>query len=133
MPSSDPSRLTAAQLELMNVLWEHRECSVTFLWERLAETRAVARNTVLTTVQRLVQRGFVAARRVGRADLYRARVQRETTARGRVRDLVDQVFGGLAERLVHSVLGDGMLDRAEIARLRRALDAAERDGEEVSR
>ena len=41
MPRPDPSRLTAAQLELMNVLWEHGECSVTFLWERLAETRAV--------------------------------------------------------------------------------------------
>ena len=120
----DPSQLTTAQLEIMQIVWEHGECSVTFLWEKLAETRDVARNTVLTMIQRLERRGYLSARAKGRAFLYRARVQRGRTERSRVKDLIDQVFEGSAERLVRSLLGEGMLDPDELSRLRGVLDDA---------
>lgn len=124
MTRADPSQLTTAQLAIMQIVWEHGECSVTFLWERLAETRDVARNTVLTMIQRLERRGYLSARAEGRAFLYRARVQRGRTERSRVKDLVDQVFDGSAERLVRSLLGEGMLDPEELSRLRGVLDEA---------
>lgn len=120
----DPSQLTTAQLEIMQIVWDHGECSVTFLWEKLAESRSVARNTVLTMIQRLERRGYLSARAEGRAFRYRARVQRGRTERSRVKDLVDQVFDGSAERLVRSLLGEGMLDPDELSRLRGVLDEA---------
>lgn len=133
MSPPDPSQLTPAQLAIMQLVWEHGECSVTFLWERLAETREVARNTVLTMIQRLERRGYLAARAEGRAFFFRARVQRGRTERSRLRDLVDQVFDGSAERLVRSLLGEGMLDQDELSRLRGVLDAAsEREGAAAS-
>src|SRR2546423_525410 len=45
--------LSEAQLEIMQLVWERGEVTVTDVWSVLAQRRGVARNTVLTLMDRL--------------------------------------------------------------------------------
>ncbi|MHC5540329.1 BlaI/MecI/CopY family transcriptional regulator, partial [Singulisphaera rosea] len=51
--------LSEAQLELMNIVWDHGEVTVAEAWKALTARRKVARNTVLTTLTRLEERGWL--------------------------------------------------------------------------
>ena len=118
--------LTDVQLEIMNLVWAHPECTVSFLWDELRERRPVARNTVLTMVNRLVERGVLKRKRKGRSFVYSSRLSREVAQETRVRDTVENLFQGSAESLIRSVLGHHPIDREEIARLRKVLAEAEK-------
>ena len=52
-----PPPLSAAQLEVMNVVWDRGEAGVAEIWQELSKRRGgdapVARNTVQTTLSRL--------------------------------------------------------------------------------
>ncbi len=55
--SSQPPPLTDAQLAIMNIVWDRREVTVGQVWRTLLAERAVARNTVLTLITRLEEKG----------------------------------------------------------------------------
>ena len=98
--------LSAAQLEVMEVIWEKAECSVTDVWEVLRARRRVARNTVLTVITRLDEKGWLKRRPEGNGFLYRATATRETTQKQMVGELVATIFKGSAEGLVLTLLNE---------------------------
>ena len=48
-----------AQLEIMNVVWDRGEVTVSDVWHCLAEKREVARNTVQTVMTRMAAKGLL--------------------------------------------------------------------------
>ena len=64
--------LSEAQLEIMDVVWEGGEVTVTDVWNVLAGRRQVARNTVLTLMDRLEKKGWLKRRAEGQTHLYSA-------------------------------------------------------------
>src|SRR4051794_18000783 len=91
--------LSDAQLEIMHVVWDGGEVTVTDVWTALSGRRAVARNTVLTLMDRLEKKGWLTRRADGQTHIYTAAVPRATTLGGVVRRLVDAAFAGSAEGL----------------------------------
>src|SRR6516162_1495388 len=89
-------KLTPAQLEIMNLFWEHGELGVAQVWRLLGERRTIARNTVQTMLTRLVEKGWLQARPEGTAFCFRASRPRKSTLRGMVSQLLDNAFGGSA-------------------------------------
>ena len=61
-----PPALSEAQFEIMQVVWEGDEVTVTDVWNVLAQRRQVARNTVLTLMERLEKKGWLTRRADGR-------------------------------------------------------------------
>ena len=118
--------LTSAQLELMDVVWERGEVSAAQAHEVLSAKRPVAPTTVLTLLQRLEKRGWLARRVEGRAHLYRATRSREGSVGAILRRLRDVAFGGSTAGLVASLLDAGDVSAEEIARLRKRLSEIER-------
>ena len=92
--------LSEAQIEIMNVVWDRGEVTVADVWRTLAARRKVARNTVLTMITRLEEKGWLNRDDAGHAFRYRAAVPRKATLRSVVRRLVDTAFGGSAEGMV---------------------------------
>ncbi len=127
MPQSKPSGLTRAQLEIMNLFWERGELGVAQVWKLLSERRAVARNTVQTTLTRLVEKGWLQVRAEGNAFYFRASRPREATLRGLVGQLVDSAFGGSATGLVMTLLEGRRITAEEASRIRALIDKAEED------
>jgi predicted transcriptional regulator len=118
--------LSEAQLEIMNLVWEHGEVTVAEVWKILAERRKVARNTVQTLLLRLKEKGWLRSRTDGHAHRFRAAVPREATVRTMARRLVDLAFGGSTEGLLAALLGQRGVSPEEAERIRALIDQAER-------
>ena len=118
--------LSEAQIEIMNVVWDRGEVTVADVWKALAARRKVARNTVLTMITRLEEKGWLCRDDGGHAFRYRAAVPREATLRSVVRRLVDTAFGGSAEGMVMALLHGRGVSKEEAERIRAMIDRAER-------
>ncbi|MCW3051829.1 MAG: blaI 8 [Chthonomonadales bacterium] len=118
--------LSEAQTEIMNVVWEYgEEVTLTQVYTALTCQRDLARNTVQTQLTRLVEKGWLLHRAVGKAFYYRATVGRED-ARSRVLNrLLTAVFEGSTEGLVMTLLDGRKLSKAEADRIRALIEQAE--------
>jgi len=124
--SSDFPQLSETQLEIMNVIWSAGEATVGEVWKALARRRKVARNTVLTLMERLEKKGWLRRRADGHIYTYSAAVGREATLGKIVGRLVETAFDGSAEGLVMALLDDRGVTSAEAKRIRGMIDKAKR-------
>src|SRR4051812_47079182 len=111
---------TDRELDIMSVLWEHGPSTVTEVREYL--TDELAYNTVLTMLRILEEKGYAGRTEEGRAHRYHALVARDVAGRSAIKRLVDGLFGGSPELLLTNLVNDKKLKRADIERLRKALD-----------
>lgn len=128
--SADEDRLaplSAAQLEIMNLIWASGEATVTEIWKELEKERLVARTTVLTVMDRLEKKGWLKRRSEGLQHYYAPAQSREATLGGLVRRLVDTAFAGSAEDLVVALLDGRGVSREEARRIRQLIDKARRN------
>jgi BlaI family transcriptional regulator, penicillinase repressor len=116
--------LSEAQLEIMDVIWAQRECSVAQVWNVLHGRRGISRNTAHTLIVRLEQKGWLAHREVNGGIKYAATVSREQAQHVTVRKMVETVFNGSAEGLVLALLNSGTVSKAEAGRIRQLIDNA---------
>jgi BlaI family penicillinase repressor len=126
MPGKKERGLTAAQLEIMEVVWSAGEVGVAEVWKALAARRPIARNTVQTTLARLHERGWLKARAQGNAFLYSAARPRRSVLARMVGRLVDTAFGGSPSGLVAAIVESRRLSGEEVERIRRIIDDAEK-------
>lgn len=116
--------LSEGQMELMNIVWDHGAVTVAEAWKALQSRRKVARNTVLTTLTRLVEKGWLHCDADSHAHRYRAAAPREATMGTMVRRLVESAFNGSAEGLVLALLHGRGVSEEEANRIRELIDRA---------
>ena len=121
-----PPPLSAVQAEIMNVVWDGSESTVTEVWRQLSKRRRLARNTVQTLMSRLEEKGWLRHRADGNALLYSAAVARSRAHRQVVRRLVETVFAGSAEGLVQALLAGRGISAEEAGRIRRLIEKEEK-------
>lgn len=121
--------LTGTQLEIMEVVWGRGRAgaSTSEIWQELAQKRRVARTTVLTMVQRLEKRGWLARIEDEGVLRFRATSSRDHTTDELTATFIEQVFGGSPERLVRNLLGSRRIKADELARIRQLLADQEED------
>lgn len=125
MAKNAPQALSEAQQEIMEIIWDHGEVSVSEVWDILREHRDVARNTVQTMIVRIEQKGWIEHRSIGRTFVYKAIQPRTTTLRQRLDDLMSVAGRGAAEALVTTLLEGASLTKAAADRIRAMIDEAE--------
>ena len=116
--------LTPAQYEILDIVWNAGPdgATVAEIWHAIAESRTVARTTILNLVDRLEKRGWLKRRDTGGVARYTAAISRDRTSATLADDFVQTFFDGSAANLVMSLLGTEKLEAAEINRLREILD-----------
>ena len=120
-----PPPLSAVQLEIMGVVWDGGEVSVSEVWRALLANRKISRGSVQTMIIRLEQKGWLSHREVGQAFLYKAMFPREATQERLVAELADNAFGGSTAGLIWSLLEGRGVSKDEAKRLRTLIDQAE--------
>jgi BlaI family transcriptional regulator, penicillinase repressor len=120
--------LSEAQLEIMNVVWDRDDVTVADVWKALSAQRKVARNTVLTMITRLEEKGWLERDSLEHAHRYRATVPRDSTLGTMLSRLVQTAFGGSAESLMVALLHGRAVSREEASRIRSMIDQAEKRG-----
>ena len=125
MPRKKSPTLTEAELRLMDILWDLEAATVGDVVAALPRRRALAYNTVLTTLRILEVKGYVTHRKQGRAYVYSPRVDRTDAQRSALRHVVAKFFDNSPELLVLNLLKDERLDQAELERLKKQIRESE--------
>ena len=93
------------ELLCLNALWFLKQGNVKDVRRIVAQKRPLAYTTIMTVLDRLVRKGKLARRKVGRAFVYVPEVSRESMRWTAVHELVDSLFGGSEEELVQFLRG----------------------------
>jgi BlaI family transcriptional regulator, penicillinase repressor len=127
MPRPTTPTLTDAELRLMQVLWDRGPVTAGDIVGALPKRDRVADSTVRTILRILEDKGYVRHTKQGRAFVYHPVVAKRDARRTVVRHLIDRFFNASPELLVLNVLEHEAIDDAELARLRRRIDAGDTD------
>ena len=123
-----PTRVGKLELLVLEQLWHHGEATVVQVHEALSRDRRVAPTTVSTILRRMEEKGFVTHRTEERRFLYRPLFERNELRQSMVGDLVEQLFGGSTAELMSHLVDEGQLDRKQLDRLRKLVDAKKTKG-----
>ena len=119
-------RLGDAELEIMLAVWGAGEpVQSTYIHEKLKGSRDWALPAVITSLNRLVEKGFLACEKQGRGNRYRPLVSEEAYKAAEGRGLLDRLYGSSCRSLVAALVDGGRIGREELADLRAYLDELE--------
>ena len=124
-PPSQP-RPTDAELEILNVLWQHGPSTVRDVYEQLAKSKPVVYTTVLKLLQIMSEKDLVRRDETERAHVYEPRLPQEQMQKQLVTDLLNRAFEGSAKDLVMQALSSKRASREDLAEIRLLLDSYER-------
>lgn len=116
--------------EIMEVVWDVGEVTVRDVHGVLKQRRGIAYTTVMTTLSRLADKGFVTRRESQPAHRYQASLSREEYARSTVKSVVDWLVDHFPDPAV-SYFVDRVeeQDEAVIKRLKQAIEQRKRKGD----
>ena len=81
--------------------------------------------TVLTLIQRLICKGFLKSRRVGRVNCYTSLIEEAAYKDFITKNFIETVYKNNAAGLVSALIGSDCLRGEDIAALRQYIDASE--------
>jgi predicted transcriptional regulator len=88
------------ELLCLNALWSLKEGNVKDVQRIVNATRPLAYTTIMTVLERLLKKGKLERRKVGRAFLYSPTADREEMRRTAIRELLDSFFDGSEDELL---------------------------------
>lgn len=102
---------TDAELEILQLLWDSGPAALGVIHKGLCQQRAVAKTTVATILNIMLEKKLVKRTDGARGYLWSATNSRTDVAAGMMGKLIDRVFDGSAQRMVaHLVEGDRLSD-----------------------
>jgi len=123
---TDQPNPTAAELEILRVLWERGPASVREIQRAMNEVKPTGYTTVLKLLQIMTGKGLVNRDDTVRPQIYSPRSPREQTQRKMLHDLTDRAFGGSLKALVLQALAGRKTSARELAEIEKLLDRIER-------
>ena len=127
MREATPQKPTAAELQILQVIWDRGPSTVREVHEALREEKALGYTTVLKLMQIMTTKGLVRRNEDQRAHVYEAQQPAEKTKRQLAADMLERVFDGSARELMLHALAAQRSTRQEIEELRNLLDEHERN------
>ena len=100
MPRSTRDVPPPLELLCLRALWSIGEGNVKDVLQIVTRTRLLAYTTVMTVLDRLVRKGKVSRRKVGRAFVYTPEASRDAMRRTAIAELLDGFFDGSERELI---------------------------------
>lgn len=120
--------LGEAEMEMLQHVWDIGEATVAEVHERVLATRPVAYTTVMTLMKKLADKGYLTYEKEGNAYRYRPARSPEHVRGRLLKDIIGKVFRGSPTALVHTLVNEETLSRADVAEIRRLMDEWEAKG-----
>ena len=95
---------TPAELEILQIIWEHEPCTVREVMNLLKPKRPRAYTSVMSLMNVMAEKGLLNQKPKGRAFIYSAKVSRDKTQSSMLSDLLNRAFDGSANALVAHLL-----------------------------
>ncbi|MCJ7779023.1 MAG: BlaI/MecI/CopY family transcriptional regulator [Sedimentisphaerales bacterium] len=114
--------LTEAEWEIMKVVWEKQPCAAGTVQETLAMSRNRAYSTVKTTMDRMVEKGFLKIEKIRNLQLFRSCISQVDAKRGEFRKMLKRAFDGALTPMMQFLIEHEGLTKSEAAQLRQLVN-----------
>lgn len=115
-----------AELEIMLAIWAaDGPVQSTYVHEKLKATRDWALPAVITSLNRLVEKGFLSCEKQGRSNLYAPLIAEADYKAAEGRGLLDRLYGSSFTGMVAALVESRSIKKTELEELRRYLDELE--------
>ena len=121
-------QISEAESVVMDVLWQRSPQTSEEVVAALGQRQEWQEATIKTLLNRLLNKGAIAAEKEGRRYLYSPRLKREDWVLEESRGLLDRLFDGRVAPLVAHFSEQRKLSRKDIADLRKLLEELDDDG-----
>ena len=122
-------RLANAEIAVMELLWESEQLTARQIREQLyGDSTKSQHGTVQRLLQSLEEKGFAHRDRSLGVHLFSAIIGREAYGGRQLESLAEKLTGGSIAPLLTHLLDKKKLDKAEIKRLRKLLEEAQKRG-----
>jgi BlaI family penicillinase repressor len=115
--------LTQAEWTLMKTVWAHEPCTAPDVQETLAQQTGWTYSTVRTLLDRMVNKGLLAASKIRHLTVYRSAVSRQQAQRGELLYTLKHAFDGALTPMFQFLLENEELDSEELAELEKLVKA----------
>lgn len=127
MQKNDLKRLGDAELEIMLALWEEKEPVTSgHILERIKGKRSWALSTLMVSLERLADKGYVHCDRTTRTNYYTAVVTAEQYKASENRTFLGRLYGSSVSRFVATLYSSNEMSQEDISELKALLDRMER-------
>ncbi|MFI4860034.1 MAG: BlaI/MecI/CopY family transcriptional regulator [Phycisphaerales bacterium JB063] len=114
--SRPPSRYpTELELTILKLLWRDGPMTASHVRDLLAQEadHDIAVTSAITTMNTMVEKGYLSRERDGRAFVYTPEVEEGAVSKGILRDVVERVFDGSASTLMLHLIEDRKITAKE--------------------
>ncbi|MCI9587590.1 MAG: BlaI/MecI/CopY family transcriptional regulator [Oscillospiraceae bacterium] len=120
-PASD------SELALMRIIWSAGgQAQYAYIMEELAQSgRPWQKNTVITLLSRLVEKGLLSVNKLGRRNEYTAVVSEADYQASQTQALVNKLYAGSAKGLIATLIQQDLLSPEDYAELKRFWEGRE--------
>ena len=118
MSRSKRPAMSAAETEILRLVWQSGAATVQQVYEALPANRKVTYVTVATLLRRLEEKGYLKHHVRGKAFLYAPAAKKEDVIRRTISDLVERLFGGNPVPLMQHLAQHSGITDEDIERLK---------------
>ncbi|MFA6471226.1 MAG: BlaI/MecI/CopY family transcriptional regulator [Candidatus Latescibacterota bacterium] len=121
------STFTEVELEFMHIIWTCGEVTTEILQDRLREQgRELSDGSIRKILSILVRKGHLIRKKEGRGFSYRAKLPRNQSETGLVRDLLNRAFGGSVSLMAAALLKGDEVKPGDIEAIKNLIAEHER-------
>lgn len=118
-PKRPNVELTEAEWAIMKVVWENEPCAAGTVQEALAASRDWAYSTVKTTMDRMVNKGFLRIEKIRNLQLFSSCLSEVEAKRGELRKMLKRAFDGALTPMMQFLIEHEGLSTTEAEQLRK--------------
>jgi len=116
---------TDSELEILQILWNKRDCTVRDVHEELLKTKDAGYTTTLKLMQIMHEKGLVERDATAKTHVYKAVATQEQAQKTALDKIISTVFKGSTAELVIQALGNHRASSDEIDAIKKYLQKFE--------
>lgn len=116
---------TAAELEILKIIWANGPCTVRFINDEINKTKDTGYTTTLKLMQIMFEKGLLQRTSKGKSHIYNSKVKEEDTQNQLLSRFLDSTFRGSAMKLVMQTLGNHKASKDELNQIKEFIDNLE--------
>jgi BlaI family penicillinase repressor len=113
---------TAAELEILNILWKYKSATVKFVHEKINHKKNVGYTTTLKIMQNMAAKNIVRRKLKGKSHVYIPVLKQEETQNLLLNGFLETAFSGSASKLVMQVLGNHKTSKEELKQIKELIN-----------
>ena len=128
--SNTIKKLGEAELEIMQVIWKNKTpVTSNYILKELQGQRKWQLSTLMTSLTRLSNKGFVSCDRSTGSNLYTFVISENEYKAGASRHFLEKLYNNSIQNMIATLYSDKAIKHSDVAELRKFLDEIEAEAE----